>query len=195
MIHALSRPFVSREGAPVLTHVDDEIFKLRYFADCMQCSYCFDSCCSYGVDVDLGNVGRIMAHRTELEAWTGTDSSAWFTGDTVQDPEFPGGAHTRTSVQGGKCVFLNRRGRGCMIHSYCIAKGIPYQTLKPMVSSLFPLTFDHGLLHASEEAADKSLQCADDGPALLEGVRHDLEYYFGTELLTELDGLRAKLKA
>ncbi|MEJ0041100.1 MAG: hypothetical protein WDM81_02205 [Rhizomicrobium sp.] len=42
--------------------------------------------------------------------------------------------------QGGKCVFLNPKGRGCQIHGYALEKGIDYHALKPMVST--PLSHD-----------------------------------------------------
>jgi hypothetical protein len=58
-----------------------------------------------------------------------------------------------------------------------------------MVCSLFPVTFDGGLLHPSNEIADRSLQCIDDGPTLYEGVRSEIQYYFGAGLVAELDGL------
>ena len=58
-----------------------------------------------------------------------------------------------------------------------------------MVCSLFPVTFDGGLLHPSNEIEDRSLQCIDDGPTLYKGVRSEIECYFGADLVAELDGL------
>ncbi|MGH7269972.1 MAG: hypothetical protein ACREJ3_06035, partial [Polyangiaceae bacterium] len=65
--------------------------------------------------------------------------------------------------------------------------------LKPMVAALFPVTFDGGLLHASNEIADSSLQCIGDGPTLYAGVRAEIEWYFGAAMAQELDGLQARL--
>ena len=48
----------------------------------------------------------------------------------------------RTQVKDGRCVFLNRQARGCKVHSYCLDKGLDYHLLKPLVSILFPVTFD-----------------------------------------------------
>jgi hypothetical protein len=159
---------------------------------CMECSYCFDSCCAFGVDVDATNVARLDAHREGLEAFTGIPRARWFADGWTEDPEFPGGRHTRTRVEGGACVFRNRRGRGCLIHSYAASRGLDYHELKPMVSVLFPVTFDGGLLHASSEIEDRSLQCYGDGPTVYRGVREEIAWYFGRELVGELDALESQ---
>lgn len=174
-----------------MDRVDTAIFKQRYFVGCMDCTYCFDSCCQYGVDVDVTNVARLEEHRGPLEKLTGIPRERWFTDEWNDDKEFPGGRQTRTRVEGGACVFRNRQGRGCLIHKYALEQGIDYHLLKPMVSTLFPLTFDYGLLHPSTEIHEKSLQCYGDGPTLYEGVREEVDWYFGPELVAELDALRA----
>ena len=74
-----------------------------------------------------------------------------------------------------------------MLHAYALDEGIDYHELKPMVSVLFPVTFDGGLLHPSNEIADRSLQCIDDGPTLYQGVRGEIDWYFGSALVAELD--------
>ena len=195
VIRPLSHPYACRYGAPVVDRVDPDIFVRSYFMNCMQCTYCFDSCCQYGVDVDVTNVARLREHakrpdakgETGLEAYTGVPQERWFTEEWVDDKEFPGGKMTRTRVEDGACVFRSRKGRGCMIHSYALERGLDYHDLKPMVSALFPLTFDYGLLHPSNEILDRSLQCIDDGPSLYRGVRDEVGYYFGGNLVAELD--------
>lgn len=162
---------------------------------CMQCSYCRDSCCQYGSDIDVENVARVEAHAAEIEKFTGVPRDRWFTGEWNDDREFPGGRQTRTRVENGACVFLNRAGRGCMLHSFALERGLDYHELKPMVASLFPVTFDYGLLHPSNEIVDRSLQCIDDGPTLYEGVRSEIEYYFGAELASELDAMKGAILA
>jgi hypothetical protein len=191
VIRALSRSYASRWGVPVVSRVDTSIFAHRYFMRCLECSYCFDSCCQYGVDVDVRNVERLRAHAAELERYTGVPPDRWLTGDWTDDVEFPGGRHTRTRVEDGACVFRNRRPgeRGCMIHSFALDRGIDYHELKPMVSVLFPVTFDDGLLHSSTEIVDRSLQCIDDGPTVYRGVRSEIAWYFGDALVGELDEL------
>ncbi len=155
----------------------------------MQCSYCHDSCCQYGVDIDAPNVARLEAVGEALAKYAGVPQDRWFGGEWTVDAEFPGGRHTRTRVEDGACVFRSRRGRGCLIHSFALERGIDYHELKPMVSVLFPITFDGGLLHPSNEIEDRSLQCIDDGPTLYEGVRDEIGWYFGPELVAELDAL------
>jgi hypothetical protein len=76
-----------------------------------------------------------------------------------------------------------------MIHSYALERGIDYHELKPMVSALFPVTFDRGLLHSATEIEDRSLQCIDDGPTVYRGIREEIAWYFGAELVEELDRL------
>jgi hypothetical protein len=189
VIRPFTRPYACRFGAPAVDRVDTAIFQRRYFMNCMQCGYCHDSCCRYGADIDGENVARVEAHAEGLEQFTGVPRSRWWTGEWQEDREFPGGRQTRTAVEEGACVFRSRRGRGCMLHSYALEKGIDYHELKPMVASLFPVTFDGGLLHPSNEIADRSLQCIDDGPTLYQGVRSEIAWYFGGALVAELDAL------
>ena len=193
MIHTLSRPYACRWGAPVIDRVDTAIFFRRYFMSCMQCDYCHDSCCQYGADVEGDLVPRVAAHADELERFTGVSRDRWWRGgadiDWTPDGEFPGGRQTRTQVEGGACVFRSRKARGCTLHTFALERGLDYHEIKPMVCSLFPVTFDGGLLHPSNEIADRSLQCIDDGPTLYKGVRSEIEYYFGPALVVELDGL------
>ncbi len=192
MIRPLSRAYPTRWGAPVVDRVDTAVFQRTYFMNCMQCTYCHDSCCQYGVDVDVENVARLEEHAEGIARFTGVPRERWFTDEWVDDKEFPGGRQTRTRVEDGACVFRNRKGRGCMLHSYALERGIDYHHLKPMVSALFPLTFDYGLLHPSNEIVDRSLQCIDDGPTLYRGVRDEVAWYFGKDLVVELDRFEAE---
>jgi len=189
VIRPLTQQYPSRWGAPLVDRVDTAIFVRTYFVHCMQCGYCGDSCCQYGADIDADNVARVEAHAEKLERLTGVPRQAWWTGQWNEDLEFPGGRQTRTAVKDGACVFRNRRGRGCLLHSFALEEGIDYHELKPMVASLFPVTFDRGLLHPSNEIHDRSLQCIDDGPTLYQGVRGEIGWYFGNRLLAELDEL------
>jgi hypothetical protein len=195
VIRPLSRSYACRWGVPVIDRVDTAIFRHTYFVECMQCTYCHDSCCQYGVDVDADNVTRLEQRADEIERFTGVPRDRWFTGEWKSDPEFPSGRHTRTRVEGGACVFRNRMGRGCTIHSFALASGTDYHELKPMVSVLFPITFDEGLLHPSTEIEDRSLQCYADGPTLYRGVRGEISWYFGPWLVDELDELDALERA
>jgi hypothetical protein len=195
VIHTLSQSYPCRWGAPVIDRVDTAIFVRTYFVSCLSCGYCKDSCCQYGSDVDSENVARIESHADAIEAYTGVTRDRWFTGRWSEDSEFPGGRQTRTAVEDGACVFRNRKGRGCMLHSYALDRGLDYHDFKPLVAALFPVTFDGGLLHQSNEIVDRSLQCIDDGPTLFEGARSEIEWYFGGALAAELDALRRTVLA
>jgi hypothetical protein len=63
-----------------------------------------------------------------------------------------------------------------------------------MVSILFPVTFEHGVLVPSPEAVDASLICSGAGERLYDGVRDELGYYFGIELITALDVLASTVR-
>ena len=183
----LSRDYTCKGGGPVLHAVDPAIFALRYFQPCLACGFCRDACCSWGVDIDLGNAARLKALPQDFKTLVGLPQSEWFTSAVTEDAEFPGGAHVRTTVIDGACVFRNRAGRGCLIHVYALENGMDYHDLKPIVSALFPVTFEQGVLTAADEVADGSLRCAGDGPTLYEGAREELRHYFGDALIAELD--------
>ena len=189
---ALSRSYSCVMGGPVLKAVDSAIFTLRYFTHCLECGFCRDACCEHGVDIDLGNVVRLKALPQDFHDRIGTPVHDWFSGEAVADHEFPGGAHLRTSVKDGACIFRNPAGRGCAIHAYCLDHKLDYHDYKPMVSVMFPVTFEQGVLTASGEAADGSLVCAGQGPSLYEGARSELGYYFGAGLVAELDQLKVR---
>ncbi len=183
----LERSFASRYGAPVIRRVDLEIFHRTYFTHCLRCTYCHDACCDHGVDVDLWHVRQIEQWADEIETYTGISRDRWFTSEVERDPEVPGGASRRTRVKDGHCVFLNRRGRGCLLHSFCNDHDLDYHDLKSMVDCLFPLSFYEQTLCTADDVADDSLICLNEGPTLYRGLRHELEYYFGKEFISHLD--------
>lgn len=186
---ALANEYPCVLGAPVLRAVDPAIFIYRYFTHCMACTFCGDACCSYGVDIDVENIARINALGDDFAAYVGAPREKWFSRRTWKDHEFPGGANGRTRTANGACVFLDREKRGCKIHAYCLKNGIDYHLLKPLVSVLFPLTFEEGALVPAGEVTDKSLVCAGAGPSLYDGVRDELTYYFGRTCTEELDAI------
>jgi Fe-S-cluster containining protein len=186
----LTRAYAARGGAPAIQQVDPAIFHRRYFGVCRRCTFCHDACCQHGVDVSVVERDRILAQADALEPIVGVPREQWFRENVVEDADFSGGAATRTAVVNGGCVFLRRDARGCMLHAFALERGEDYHGLKPMVSALFPVTFGDGALLCSEELADGSLVCAGDGPTAYEMARDELAYYFGGELISELDVLR-----
>lgn len=189
----LGATFPSRHGLPVIVAVDTEIFVRRYFTRCLACGFCHDQCCSHGVDVDLENVRRFEAHAGDLERHTGIPRSRWFTEEVEEDGAAPGGGFRRTAVVDGACVFLNRQGRGCVLHTFCLARGIDYHELKSMIDCLFPVSFCDAVLCPSDEAADGTLICLDTGPTLYRGGREEIRYYFGDRLVETLDEYEARI--
>jgi len=185
----LGREYASRQGAPVIHAVDPAIFTLRYFSRCLDCSFCNDQCCDHGVDIDADNAARLLALGDDFARRIPVPHSEWFTTDSQHDAEFPSGRYVRTQVRNGKCVFHVAGGRGCAIHGYALEKGLDYHPLKPLVSTLFPVTFEHGVLVPSGEVIDRSLACAGSGPTLYRGARDELTYYFGEGLTAGLDAL------
>jgi Fe-S-cluster containining protein len=195
MIIPLSKPYTCRYGAPVIDRVDSLIFELKYFAHCMACNFCNDWCCRFGADVDAHNAERLDAKADELEKFIGVPKQQWFDpSDTCEDDEAPGKIWFRTTVKNDACVFLNPQGRGCMLHSFSLSKNLDYHDYKPLVCAIFPLSFEEGLLVHADELDEKSLVCAGQGLSLFEGVRNELQYYFGEQMVTELDSVQKGLQ-
>ena len=186
---SLSRSYTASAGAPTIAAVDRAIFARRYYAQCMACGFCADSCCAHGVDVDGAVEAALMEDAAAIERYTGIPSSAWFRDAAERDDDAPGGTLRRTAVRDGYCVFHTPGGRGCMLHAYAVATGRDYHALKPMVSTLFPVTFGEGALVVSDELENGTLVCGGDGPTAYEAARAELAYYFGESLISELDSL------
>jgi hypothetical protein len=189
-VRSLSRDYFSRWGAPKVRAVDPRIFSLRTFAECMKCGFCRDQCCSYGADVDMAAVARLVALGPDFERFVGMPAEQWFDGRVVCDGEFPTGAQTRFRAAAGACVFLDRASRGCRIHAYCLAHGLDYHQYKSCVCFLFPLTFENGVLMPSAELIDGTLACAGAGEILFDAARGEIAALWGKALVEELEGLR-----
>lgn len=188
MVIKFKNLYPSKHGLPVIHSVDTEIFTRTYFMHCMQCTFCNDQCCSFGADIDMINVDRIMKHKEDLEEFTGVKSKHWFyLNKRKWDHEYPGNEYTRISKRNNSCVFLNPKGRGCMLHSYAIEKGIDYRELKPFFCVVFPVTYYEGTLVVPDEVNEKTLACLGDGPDLYQGAREAIRYYFGDGIIEELD--------
>lgn len=177
----------------MLQQVDTDIFRLRYFGNCMQCTFCGDSCCQYGCDVNLAERDRILASKEALAPYIQVPAEQWFKPQVFEDPEYETGKFVRSNTVGGACVFLSQDGRGCGIHRYALEKGLDYHSIKPMVCWLFPVTWDKGVLRASYDVND-DLACRNMGPTLYEMSRGEIEVVFGRALVAELDAIKATLQ-
>jgi len=191
----LSRAYPSIWERPVIRRVDARIFQLKYFRRCMACGFCADQCCKNGVDIDRDNAKRLADLGAAFEDFVGVEKDQWFERGVMADEEFPSRLYLRTRVSNTHCVFHDSKGRGCKIHAWSLRKGLDHRRLKPMVSLLFPVTFELGALVPSTEVLDGSLVCSGNGDSLYDGARDELEYFFGRALLDELDGVRASVIA
>jgi hypothetical protein len=193
MIVPLSRPYACRHGLPVVDRVDTRIYHFTYFAVCMDCSFCFDTCCQYGATVEPRTVEEILDRADVLEPYVRYPRDQWFQEGYQPNEDYPDGRYTRTRVVEGACVFLNRHGRGCLLHRFALARNLDVHAIKPMMCNLFPVLPENGLLGPPEEICDGTLTCLGQGPTLYRSARADLEYYFGKELVAELDVLEASV--
>jgi Fe-S-cluster containining protein len=204
---ALSRSYCHRFGAPLISRVDPRIFSLTHFSQCMDCQFCHDSCCQFGADIEMPRVAALEQYQTELEAYLGIPRAEWFYENEddfgiLDEEEYPGGKYTRTAVVPLKvnrsthnteaCVFLDPNGRGCRIHSFALERGIDVHDIKPMICLMFPVLFEQGELKPAIEFEDHDLVCEGPGDTLYRSARHELLYYFGEELIAEMDSMEAQ---
>jgi Fe-S-cluster containining protein len=189
MRRRLSRSYPSRRGAPEIAAVDARIFALRFFARCMECTFCHDACCTRGCDADLDEVRRIEhEHGAALSLRVPGSPGSWFAPELHQDVDFQGGQYRSSRVAGRGCVFLEP-GRGCKIHTYALESGLDYHELKPWLCWLFPLTVERGELRPQASVVDQSLVCSNQGVSLYRAQRAELLHMFGADLVGECDGL------
>jgi Fe-S-cluster containining protein len=181
-------------SSPVLHHVDSEIFTLRYFARCMGCSFCHDSCCQYGCDVNIGERDAILKAADALAPYISYPPSRWFGSTVHEDAEYPTGKYVRANSIDGACVFLNRSSRGCGIHRYALENKVDYHHIKPMVCWLFPVCWDKGVMRPNTDVKD-DLACFGNGPTLFEASRDEIAHVFGKALVDELDALAQQIRS
>jgi Fe-S-cluster containining protein len=189
----LSRAYSSPVGAPTVDRIDPRLFTETFFSKCMDCTFCHDSCCQYGATVEVPMMEALLARRAELEPVVKRPAEEWFDGEFRDDPEYPGGAFTRTRVYDGRCVFLNRQGRGCLLHSYALTHNIPVHSMKPMACNLFPVWWYEGAIVLPPEIEERELICLGEGETLYRSARGDLLGYYGPELVEELDRLERQV--
>ena len=119
----------------------------------------------------------------------------WFQDGIYADSDFAGGRCRSTQVAHGRCIFDNRGGRGCGIHSLCLEQGQDYHEIKPVLCWLFPLTVESTALCPQNVVLDKSLVCGSEGVTLYRSQRGELLWLFGQELVDELDAIEAQTLA
>lgn len=192
MYRTLSRPYPPRAGVMVVDRIDVRLFTDVYFHACMDCTFCHDSCCQYGATVDLPMRDNLLARAAELEPVIGRPSSEWFDNVFREDADYEGGGYVRTRVFDGRCVFLNRKGRGCLLHGHALKTGTSVHAIKPLACNLFPIGWGDGALTVPPEIDERELVCLGPGKTLYRSARNDVLYYYGPELVAELDALEAE---
>jgi Fe-S-cluster containining protein len=191
MIVRLSRPFVPRARIPAIHSIDTRLFTETFFSACLACDFCHDSCCQHGATVEVPLREALLARKDDLEPLVGRPASEWFDGKFHEDYEYPGGRYTRTRVFDNRCVFLNRNGRGCLLHRYALENDLPVHELKPLACSLFPVWWMHGVLVVPTEIEEGDLVCLGEGETLYRSARTHLLEDYGLEMVAELDALEA----
>ncbi len=179
-------PVKSCTGLLKITDVDEQIWSRLYFAQCLECAFCKDSCCAYGCPVDIAEANRILVCRETLEERTGIPSSEWFFPEVEIRPEFPSGKVLKTRFY-GRCVFYNHHTRGCHLHSLALEMGSDPHLLKPMVCFLFPITWDSNYLHVADFLDE--LPCNNQGRTIFESQRNELLFYLGPEFVSEIENM------
>jgi hypothetical protein len=178
--------------AQAISFVDERIFTLTFFGECMGCSFCKDSCCQYGCDVDLSERDRILAVKEELAPDIAAPVAQWFLPEVYEDPEYPTGKYVRSSTVNGACVFRSVSGRGCGLHRLALQSGRDYHQLKPMVCWMFPVCWDKGVLRPNYDVTD-DLVCEGTGTVLYDASRSEIRHVFGESFVLELDAVRARV--
>ena len=187
----LSKEYLSANLAISFVHRD--IFLKKYFAHCLECNFCHDWCCSFGADIDIQNLERIQQQRGEILPFVRPLEGEWFEAEYSYYEEYAGNQYTRINTQGPRCVFISKDQRGCGLHRYAISRQMDYHEIKPLVCILFPLSFSQGILSLAEEMDDNSLVCSGPGYSAYQSMRHELEFYFGRELVEELNGVQKEV--
>lgn len=185
----LSRSYSPRAGVMVVDRIDPRLFTDTFYSDCMGCNFCHDLCCQYGATTEITRRDALLARKEELEPVVGRPASEWFDDEFVADPDYEGGGWVRTRVYDGRCVFLNRNGRGCLLHAHALTQSLDVRANKPFACNLFPIGWGEGAFTVPPEIDEGELICLGAGPTLYRSARNDVLYYYGPELIEELDRL------
>ncbi len=173
-----------------IDEVDEAIFTRKYRAHCLD-YHCDDICCSYGCQMDRTERDRVLIYATVLESRLGIPASQWFEEEIIKDADYPSGEAVRTRVYRDRCVFRDHKLRGCYLHRFAVEKGGDRHLLKPMVCSLFPVTWERGRLSVSTFLDE--LPCKDQGVAVFEAQKDELKVYLGTEFVSELEKIALQM--
>ncbi|MBN1409219.1 MAG: hypothetical protein JW969_00145 [Spirochaetales bacterium] len=187
----LKRIYESRLGLPLIERVDMSIFLKPYpLKNCLQTD-CADICCSGGSTMDIATFNKLLPYRSDFP------SIPWDDFNFEPDECSPGNTGCYTLFDNGICMFQNPGARGCSIHTYCLNNALDFRELKFFTCCMFPCEVNrlenipHVLTAGYELRMDGfSLPCRDTGQSTVYATaRETIGYYYGQELLDELDRL------
>ena len=189
MLVLLDKKYYHLYNEMAISQIDTRIFTIKYNGFCMSCNLCTDNCCKYGTKVDNISFKNIMKNAKLLESVMKIPQKDWFANEFIADEHYPGSKYVRTNLNEQSCVFFNKKKENCYIHELCFNLQIDYHELKPVVCCLFPLEFSHETLKPAIEFEDDDVRCIGGTLSLYDGVKDEVAYYFGTELVEELNSL------
>ena len=193
-----------------IRRVEREIFFAPFVSDCLshQCRCSdgsqqlnLDACCQYGVDVDLFERDRILLHSDEIRPILDSsfqDPKLWFDdSEPEEDDLFPSGVVVRTAVAGEEessgCVFLQHDQRGCALHLAAAHHGWDPGWIKPVVCTLYPLSFDSAGICLSDDFRRYSCAYGAGPESVYQVMRQTIATVFGAEVARLLDDIEAEL--
>ncbi|MBN2441887.1 MAG: hypothetical protein JXJ04_11085 [Spirochaetales bacterium] len=194
MILQLTKAYKSIHGLPVVSYVDTDIFTQNYpETGCLEMG-CQDICCSGGAIMDSVTFKKL---REVDEEDLGVHID-WETYEFDDDPCYPGGKGCYTTFTNNRCMFQNKNGFGCIIHSYCLKKGIDFRELKFFACCIFPCEvnnigeYKNVLTPGYELRHDEyNFPCNKTGnTTIYENAKNDILYYFGSSLIEELETIK-----
>jgi Fe-S-cluster containining protein len=187
----LSRQYVSLLGSTKAFRVSEELFTTPFDWNCMEKSCA--ACCHNGVWVELATVVKILKVKALDDYAVRVPRKKWFDRYVIYD-DFQQGLFLPTRKVNGCCSFFNNDPNlfGCSIQRYSDWKGLDIHTLKPMMCLLFPIDCTNGLLSAKLKIPGITVfPCSDArmGSTVYRVLRGELQYYFGSALVQELDAI------
>jgi len=163
--------------------VDPAVLEARFAAGCST-AHCNAGCCRAGVDADVVERDRILAHagliQRHMDPQQEADPASWFDAEAFADADMPSGFAVTTKVRHGACVFLNRESR-CVLQIASAEAG-DGTDLKPFFCHAYPLTLDEGMLTLDPHLATRPECCAQTsggGATVFEACATELRFMLG----------------
>jgi hypothetical protein len=163
-----------------------ELFELGYARECGP-GACGATCCKRGAYLDPAQRDRILAHKDLVKAHMdesqSRDDAQWFEPGEKPDADFPSGKCVGTAEIGGKCAFLDRRGR-CVLQTAASADGMHKWALKPTYCILYPLDVSNNVVKFDFRLQNQRACCSVSAPfevPVFEACREELAHLLGED--------------